>query len=70
MPLILIDDNEAHLCPTWLHDDVTPATDNHGSSTFVHNRDESHVVDEIHVQEERDFSLREASLGGEEPSIE
>ena len=55
LPLVLVDDGESHLGLPRLDDDVASGADDDRSPTFLHDRDQGHVIDEIDVQEERKF---------------
>jgi hypothetical protein len=70
LSLVLVDNDEGYLGPSGLHDDVTSAPNNHGSAAFFHHCDQGHVVDEVHVQEERDFLFRKFALWTEESAVE
>ena len=71
LPLVPVDHRESHLRLSGLQDDVTSAADDRGSATFFfHHCDQGDVIDEIRMQEELDFLVREAALCGEEPTEE
>ena len=62
LPLILIDHGESDLGLSRLYDDVTSAARDHAPTGFVHDRDQCDVIDEVDVQEKRDFRLRKVSF--------
>jgi hypothetical protein len=61
---LLIDHDEGHLSPSRLHYNVTPATNDPRSPKFFKHCDQCDVIDEVDVQEECDFQLRETALHG------
>ena len=70
LPLILIDHSERDLGLSRLHDDVTCAARDHRPAGLLHHGDEGHVIDEVDVQEESHFLLREAAFHGEEAAVQ
>src|SRR5262245_33583836 len=69
LPLILIDHGESDLGPSRLYDNVTCATRNHAPTAFVHDRDQCNVIDEVDVQEKRDFRLPKVSFYRKETTV-
>jgi hypothetical protein len=65
----LIDHDEGHLSPSRLHYDVPPAINDPRSPKFFKHCDQCDVIDEVDVQEECDFRLRETALHGKEPAV-
>src|SRR5262245_16841623 len=57
LSLVLIEHGECDFGLARLNDDISPAADNHGLAVFFHNRDQSHLLDEVDVHEEVDFLL-------------
>src|SRR3954463_11052758 len=70
LALVLVDHNEGHLGLPRLSDDVTRATDDHGSTGFFHHGHQGHMIDEVDVHEECDLLLCKATLCCKEPSEE
>src|SRR5688572_29611177 len=70
LPLVLVDDGESHLGLLRLNDDVTSATDNHWSSTFLYHYDQGHVSDKVDVHEEGNFPLLKVAPHGKETAVE
>jgi hypothetical protein len=69
LPLVFVDDGESHLRLSRLHDDVAGAAHDHRAGAFLHHRDQGDMVDEVDVQEERDFLLAEVALYLEETAV-
>src|SRR4029077_13188922 len=67
--LLFVDDGESHLRLSRLHDDVTGAAHDRAARAFLHS-DQGDVLDEVDVQEERDFLLAEVALYLEETAVE
>ena len=69
LALVLVDHGESHLGLSRLHNDVTSASGDHEPGAFFHPCNQCHVVDEVGVQEERDFRLGEAASYGKETAV-
>ena len=69
-PLVPVDHGESHLGLAGLHDDVTPAGDDHRPPIFFQHCDQGDVVDEVDVEKERDLSLAEVAFCAEETAVE
>jgi hypothetical protein len=53
LPLVFVDNGECHLGLSRLQDDVASAAHDHRPPVIFNHGDQSHMIDEVDVQEER-----------------
>jgi|SRR6266550_3245969 hypothetical protein len=68
--LIVVDDRKSNFGLSGLHDDVTSAADYRCSIAFFDHRYQCYMIDEIHVQKEVRFPIREVVFWNEETATE
>ena len=70
VPLVLVDHRKRDFGLSGAHDNVTSAAGNHRPVAFFEHRHQGYVIDEIHIQKEGRFLIREATFWDKEATAE
>ena len=58
LSLVLIDNSKREFGLSGLHDDIAPAADDRGPPSFLNDRDQRDMIDEVDIDEEMRFPCR------------